>query len=357
MPCISEVRHEQQKNRRAEGRAPLARREQAGKAPFTEQFGVAGQRAMLKKMRERDIEDEAGADAHDFLLDEIGNEADIVWEGCIPAGEDEYPVHIKRYGGVYVAWSMEYDDEGYFLCFADAMDYVNDNWPWAITDSDYSPTWRKRGIEREKADAYLQRLEDEKAHRVRWSAPPSPASFEWWIDRIQQPLPEDLDARIALMERWLAEPVKPCWRSHSYMATTEMPILIRLLGDEAVTEALLRGLKEKRPELAEMLVDFITKAGNGAAKYFQKPWSTYGYGSIASIAWKPLYRVQVTLGLRVQALAEKLGIPIPEECRIGEVPFHDPDAVINGGYQALETGVPSTSQQSGAQGETGGGQP
>jgi hypothetical protein len=336
---------------------PILAENKQVRSRLREEFGVATQRAMLKKMRERDIEDEAGADAHDFLLDEIGNESDIVWAGYIPANDDEYPVHIKRYGGVYVAWSMEYDDEGYFLCFADAMDYLEDNWPWAIMVTDDSPTLRKRGIEREKADAYLQRLEDEKAHRIRWSAPPPPASFAWWIDRIQQPLPEDIDSRIALTEQWLAEPVKPCWRSHSYMATTEMPILIRLLGDEAATEALLRGLKEQRPELAEALVAFVIRTGNEAARYFQKPWPTYGYGSIASIAWKPLYRVQVTIGLRVQAIAEKLGIPIPEDGRIGDVPYHDPDAPINGGYQALETGVPSNAQRSGGQDETGGGQP
>ena len=108
------------------------------------------------------------------------------------------------------------------------------------------------------------------------------------------------------------------------MATTEMPILIRLLGDAAATEALLKGLREKRPQLAEELVAFVTRKGHNAAHYFQKPWSTYGYGSIASIAWNPLYRVQVTIGLRVQAIADQLGIPIPPESRIGDVPYHDP---------------------------------
>jgi hypothetical protein len=180
---------------------PLLAESQQVRRRLREQFGVATQRAMLKKMRERDIEEEAGAEAHDFLLDEIGNEGAIVWEGYIPAGEDAYPVHIKRYGGVYLAWAMEYDDEGYFLCFTDAMDYVDDNWPWAITFSDDSPTLRKRGLEREKADAYLQRLEDEKTQRIRWSAPPPPASFAWWIDRVQQPLPEAIEERIALIER------------------------------------------------------------------------------------------------------------------------------------------------------------
>jgi hypothetical protein len=334
---------------------PILAESQQVRRRLREEFGIAEQRAMLKKMRERDIDDEAGADAHDFLLDEINNEGDIVWEGYIPANDDEYPVHIKRYGGLYLAWAMEYDDEGYFLCFNDAMDYVEGSWPYSIETFDESPTWRKRGIEQKKADAYLQQLEDEKANRIRWSAPPPPASFAWWIDRIQQPLPEDIDARIALIEQWLAEPVKPCWRSHNYMANTEMPILIRLLGNEAATEALLRGLKEKRPELAEALVAFVTRTGNEAARYFQKPWHTYGYGSIASIAWKPLYRVQVTIGLRVQAIAEQLGIPIQEDGRIGEVPYHDPDAPINGGYQALETGVPRT-LQIGRHDEAGGGQ-
>lgn len=230
-----------------------------------EEFGNAGQRAMLKKMRERDIEDEAGAEAHDFLLDEIGNEGTIVWDGVIPARDDEYPVHIKHYGGVYLVWAMEYDDEGYFLCFEHAWDYVDDNWPLAIEVSDESPTPRKRKIEREKADAYLQDLADEKANRVRWEAPPQPEAFAWWIERIQQPLPEAIDSRIALMERWLAEPEKPYWRSHGYMATTYMPILIRLLGDEAATEALLRGLKEKRPKLAAELVALVTKTGKRAA--------------------------------------------------------------------------------------------
>lgn len=317
---------------------PVLAQSQHVRRRLRESYGYTEQRAMLKKMRERDIADDAGAEASDFLLDEIDNEATIVWEGLIPARGDEYPVHIKHYGGVYVVWAMEYGDEGYFLCFEDAMDYVDDNWPFAQEFSDESPTLRKRNNERKKADAYLQYLADEKANRVRWEASPQPEAFAWWIERIQQPMPGDIDSRIALMERWLAEPVRPCWRSHSYMATTEMPILIRLLGDQVATEALLKGLKEKRPQLAEELVAYVTQQGNNAAQYFQKPWRTYGYGSIASIAWNPLYRVRVTMGLRVQAIADQLGIPIPPGNRIGDVPYHDPESSMNGGYRALETG-------------------
>lgn len=72
-------------------------------------------------MRERDTEDDAGAEAHDFLLDEIGNHYHVVWNGVIPTEDDEYPVQIKRYEGVYLVWAMEYDDEGYFLCYVCAI--------------------------------------------------------------------------------------------------------------------------------------------------------------------------------------------------------------------------------------------
>ena len=53
---------------------------------------------MLKKMRERDIDDEAGADAHDFLLDEINNEGAIVWEGCraLCRYRGRHPRRIRR---------------------------------------------------------------------------------------------------------------------------------------------------------------------------------------------------------------------------------------------------------------------
>jgi hypothetical protein len=334
---------------------PLLAQSQYVRRRLRESYGFTEQRAMLKKMRERDIADDAGAEAHDFLLDEISNEAAIVWDGLIPARDDEYPVHIKHYGGLYVVWAMEYDDEGYFLCFEDAMDYVDDNWPFANEFSDESPTLRKRKNERKKADAYLQQLADEKANRVRWVAPPQPEAFAWWIERIQQPLPEDLDSRVALMERWLAEPVKPRWRSHGYMATSEMPILIRLLGDQVATKRLLSGLKEQRPELAAELVAFVTKVGKNAAGYFQRPWHTYGYGSIASIGYKPLYRVQVTIGLRVQALADQLEIPIPPGNRIGDVPYHDPDSPMEGGYKLLESGLPNPHQKGGNQHESDGG--
>ena len=67
---------------------------------------------------------------------------------------------------------MEYHDEGYFLCFEDAMDYVDDNWPSAHECSDESPTLRKRNNERKKADVYLQNLAYENANWVRWAAPP-----------------------------------------------------------------------------------------------------------------------------------------------------------------------------------------
>jgi hypothetical protein len=334
---------------------PLLAKSKRVKDRLREVFDRAGQRALLRKMRERDTADEAGAEAHDFLLDEIGNHYDVVWNGVIPTEDDEYPVQIKRYEGVYLVWAMEYDDEGYFLCYADAKDYVDSNWPEAIEVSDDSPSPRKRGIEQERANAYLQQLADEKVNRIRWVAPPQPEAFVWWIERIQQPLPEDIDSRITLIEGWLAEPEKPRWRSHGYMATSEMPILIRLLGDQAATENLLQGLKEQRPELAVKLVTCVLRIGKEAARYFQRPWSTYGYGSIASIGFHPLFRIRVTIGLRVQAIAERLQIRIPRGCLIGPVPFHNPDSPINGGYDILETAVPRSRNQGGQSHEKTGG--
>ena len=57
---------------------PLLAQSQQVRRRLRESYGFAEQRAMLKKMRERDIADDAGAEVHDFLLDEISNEAAII---------------------------------------------------------------------------------------------------------------------------------------------------------------------------------------------------------------------------------------------------------------------------------------
>ena len=59
---------------------------------------------MLKGAR---LEGSLGAEIHDFLLDEIANEARVVWSGLIFNPEDEdnvdlpFPVGIREYEGIY----------------------------------------------------------------------------------------------------------------------------------------------------------------------------------------------------------------------------------------------------------------
>jgi hypothetical protein len=151
-----------------------------------EQFpGIADD--IVSLMQWRDLDNPLGQEVHDFLLDEIGNTAEVVWTGLllgveyggydaddddeeaeeedleaqedIDADGDIYPIEIRRYGGVYVVWALESGEEGYFLSFTHAKDYIDWNWPEAIEIRDAAPDYvqalTERKAENERAEAYL----------------------------------------------------------------------------------------------------------------------------------------------------------------------------------------------------------
>ena len=75
-----------------------------------------------------------GDTTYDFFLDDIENEAEIVWSGTTYDQDDEdnpdsrYPVGISEYCGVFFVWALEYENAGYFLSREDALQYVEGNW-------------------------------------------------------------------------------------------------------------------------------------------------------------------------------------------------------------------------------------
>lgn len=133
---------------------------------LSEQFpGIADD--IVSLMQRRDLDNPLGQEVHDFLLDEIENTAEVVWTGLlfgveyggydaddddeeaedleaqedIDADGDIYPIEIRRYGGVYVVWALESGEEGYFLSFNHAKDYIDWNWPEAIEIRDAAPDY------------------------------------------------------------------------------------------------------------------------------------------------------------------------------------------------------------------------
>lgn len=92
------------------------------------QFSDAELASVLTMMRAGKFEGELGDRLYDFLIDELVNECTVVWEGLIPGAEDDYPVCVYSYAGVFHVWALEYDRVGYFLSRDDAMDYVYMNW-------------------------------------------------------------------------------------------------------------------------------------------------------------------------------------------------------------------------------------
>lgn len=78
-------------------------------------------------MREK-LEGDLGEAAQDFLQGDMLNEAQVHWEGLVETGTDQYPVHIKEYGGAFFVWAVDYEVHGLFLTFGAARDWVHRNW-------------------------------------------------------------------------------------------------------------------------------------------------------------------------------------------------------------------------------------
>ena len=64
----------------------------------------------------------------DFFGDQLPDLLNTVWRGLIGYGDEAYPVEIKGYEGLFVAWAMGHDRVGYFLDVDDAKEYIYGNW-------------------------------------------------------------------------------------------------------------------------------------------------------------------------------------------------------------------------------------
>jgi hypothetical protein len=103
-------------------------RSAAVKASVRAKVGEQDYPAALSLMKAGSLESDLGATLHDFLTDEIRNEATEVWSGVIRQPHDNYPITVNGLHGVYWVWAMEYDPVGYFLNKRNASSFARSNW-------------------------------------------------------------------------------------------------------------------------------------------------------------------------------------------------------------------------------------
>ena len=92
------------------------------------QFNISAADQMVLMMRDGAFSGSAGDDLENFLGDAVVNDSEIAWTGLIKGSEDNYPVSIQNYHGVYYVSALEVDDVGYFLDFESAKRYLD--WSW-----------------------------------------------------------------------------------------------------------------------------------------------------------------------------------------------------------------------------------
>ena len=142
--------------------------------------------------------------------------------------------------------------------------------------------------------------------------------FPGWVECLRHPVPTDPAQRIFLVQRWLAEPAWPV--VNPYRPDGYMPLVRWLLGDQVQMQALFQVLASDHPPLAEQLVAALMAIGVKSAENFKKHWRWY-YGATAAQVAIPTHRSITYLALRVQGLADQLGIPIDPQLRIGDLPY------------------------------------
>ena len=142
--------------------------------------------------------------------------------------------------------------------------------------------------------------------------------FPGWVECLRHPVPTDPAQRIFLVRQWLAEPTWPVVSPPRPDA--HMPFVRWLLGDQEQMQALFKLLASDHPPLAEQLVAALMAIGGKAAQNLMKPWSWY-YSAMAAHWAIPSHRSVARLALRVQGLADQLGIPIDPQLRIGDIPY------------------------------------
>jgi hypothetical protein len=285
-------------------------------------FGESKLVLLLSMMSNRVLEGNLGDELHDYLADEIANEAEIVWESILPGYEDCFPVQVKGYGGVYFVWALEYDNTGYFLSTQDAIDYIEGNWDSVEGRCDYRPDFLAAQVEQKNAHAYIEALSDSKV-RASFAPPPPTTSTDeaFWASTMDSPLPEDVGERIKLIHRWLAEPIKPIIHAHGMFAQGKMLFPSSLLGEAEMMRSVMEELRKQDCLAATQLVEMILREGKDVSQYFKKPWHSFGYGASYSMGVQQRYKHIVSFALAVQETANALKIPFDMKFRIGALPF------------------------------------
>jgi hypothetical protein len=92
------------------------------------EFGPHESELALEMLRQSKLTGDLGDSVHDFLSDEISNEAEESWSRDAVGGYGPYSVRIMDYEGVLFVRANEFDDVGYFTDFDAAQDYVYSNW-------------------------------------------------------------------------------------------------------------------------------------------------------------------------------------------------------------------------------------
>lgn len=91
---------------------------------LVKEFGRPVAKAMHAIMKAGKFTGEAADSLHDFLIDAIVNDSTTAWSGLINSCDDDWPIRVQEYFGIFYVWAMEYDNVGYFLNKDDALFYV-----------------------------------------------------------------------------------------------------------------------------------------------------------------------------------------------------------------------------------------
>lgn len=89
----------------------------------------------IQSMKNGDLNSNIGIAVHDFFIDEIINESKAVWRGVIiGSDEDEYPVVVAEYCGVYFVDAVDSDRICYFLSLSEAINVIKLNWNGSLKE-------------------------------------------------------------------------------------------------------------------------------------------------------------------------------------------------------------------------------
>ena len=103
-------------------------RSQSVQALLKKEVGSDNYPAALELMKAGTLEGDLGATVHDLFIDTIVNEATTVWSGFIRDENDDWPVRVNEYQGVFWVFALEIDPVGYFLNAESAISFARMNW-------------------------------------------------------------------------------------------------------------------------------------------------------------------------------------------------------------------------------------